>query len=119
MSEERSLTEIQKDWPQTLKLYLSGFIGSLLLTGLSFSLAALRLFPTPFLIPILILLAIIQAFVQLIFFMHMGKEAKPRWMTLLFYFMVLVVFIVVLGTLWIMSDLDRRTMPDMPPMIEL
>lgn len=113
MSEERSLKEIQKDWPQTFKLYAIGFIGSLLLTAISFSLTAAKLFSSQILIAVLIFLALVQAFVQLIFFMHMGKEAKPRWMTLVFYFMVLVVAIVVLGSLWIISDLDHRVMPDM------
>jgi len=113
MSEERSLREIQKDWPQTLKLYGIGFCGSLFLTGLSFSLAATHPFPRGILIGVLVFLALMQAIVQLIFFMHMGKEAKPRWMTLVFYFMVLVILIVVLGSLWIISDLDHRVMPAM------
>lgn len=113
MSEERSLQEIQKDWPQTLKLYVIGFTGSLFLTAVSFSITAIKLFPNRLLIPVLILLALIQAFVQLIFFMHMGKEAKPRWMLNIFYFMILVLAIVILGSLWIISDLNHRVMPTM------
>jgi cytochrome o ubiquinol oxidase subunit IV len=113
MSEERSLKEIQKDWPQTLKHYIFGFIGSLLLTGASFSLAATHPFSHRVLILALVFLALVQAGVQLIYFMHMGKEKKPRWMTLVFNFMVLVILIIVLGTLWIMSDLNNRVMPDM------
>ncbi len=113
MSEERSLKEIQKDWPQTLKLYLTGFVGSLIFTAFSFSFAAMELFPKRILIAILIFLAICQSLVQLIFFMHMGKEAKPRWMTLVFYFMVLVLGIVILLSLWIMTDLNHRVMPEM------
>jgi cytochrome o ubiquinol oxidase operon protein cyoD len=113
MSHERTLAELQKDWPQTLKLYLYGFTLSLLLTILSFSLAALNLFSTNILIGLLLFLALTQAAVQLIFFMHMGKEAKPRWMSLVFYFMILVVVIVAIGTLWIMTDLNARVMPAM------
>lgn len=111
MSEDRSLREIQKDWPQTFKLYVIGFIGSLVLTGISFSLTAAKIFSRDLLIAVLVLLALVQAAVQLVFFMHMGKEAKPRWMTLVFNFMVLVIVIVVLGSLWIMSDLNHRVMP--------
>lgn len=116
MSEERSLHEIQKDWPQTLRLYVTGFIFSLILTILSFSLAIEKFFSKPILIAALIFLAIIQAAVQLVFFMHMGKEHKPRWMTLVFAFMVLVVLIVVIGSIWIMTDLNARTMPPMDQM---
>jgi cytochrome o ubiquinol oxidase operon protein cyoD len=114
MSEELSLKEMQKEWPQTLKLYIMGFTGSLLLTGVSFSVAALKPFAPHSLVAILVLLALTQAFVQLLFFMHFGKEVKPRWMTLIFWFMVMVLLIVVLGTLWIMTDLDHRVMPEMP-----
>jgi cytochrome o ubiquinol oxidase operon protein cyoD len=114
MSEEISLKGMQKGWPQTLKAYAIGFLGSLLLTALSFSLAALKLFSTQILIIVLVFLALAQAIVQLIYFMHFGKEEHPRWMTLIFWFMVLVILIFVLCTLWIMSDLNHRVMPDMP-----
>lgn len=116
VDEERSLQEIQRDWPQTLKLYLIGFFGSIILTVISFTFAALNFLPTYPLIAVLILLAISQAVLQLVFFMHMGKEEKPRWMMLLFYFMALVLLIVVLGSIWIISDLDYRVMPAMPDM---
>ena len=113
MSEELSLQEIQKHWPQTLRLYLSGLFTSLFLTILSFTFAGFKLLREPLLIPLLIFLAVCQAFAQLIFFMHMGKEAKPRWMMVVFYFMVLVLVIVVIGSLWIIADLNHRVMPDM------
>ena len=114
MSEDRSLKEVQKGWPQTLRLYIIGFFGSLFLTAVSFSLAALKLFSIKILIAILGILALTQAIVQLLYFMHLGKEDHPRWMTLVFWFMVLVILIFVLCSLWIISDLNTRVMPDMP-----
>lgn len=116
MSEERTLKEIQKSWPQTLKLYVIGFLSSMVLTFISFSLAVAKPFTNQILIPILVFLALTQAIVQLVFFMHLGQEEKPRWMSLVFYFMILVVLIVVLGSLWIISDLNHRVMPEMPHM---
>lgn len=113
MNHERNLSEIQKEWPQTLKLYLIGFVGSILLTLISFSITIANLFPKKVLVPLLVFLALVQAVVQLVFFMHMGTEKKPRWMSLIFGFMILVILIVLLCTLWIMSDLDRRVMPQM------
>lgn len=113
MSHEPDLATIQRHWPQTFKSYLVGFLGSLFLTSLSFWLADRALFARPLLIVSLIFLAVTQAFVQLVYFMHMGQENRPRWMTLLFYFMVLVLAIIVGGSLWIIHDLDQRTMPDM------
>ena len=43
----------------------------------------------------------------------MGQEAKPRWETLIFCFMVLILLIIVIGSLWIMNDLNERVMPEM------
>ena len=54
-----------------------------------------------------------QAIVQLIFFLHIGQEAKPHWETVVFCFTVLVLLIIVIGSLWIMYDLDYRLMPRM------
>jgi cytochrome o ubiquinol oxidase operon protein cyoD len=116
MSQERSLKEIQKDWPQTFGLYIQGFIFCLILTAISFSLAALKLFSPWVSIFILVALAILQAVVQLVFFMHLGKESKPRWKLLVFYFMILILVVVVMGSLWIISDLNYRVMPDMSNM---
>lgn len=113
MSEERSLKEIQKEWPQTLKLYITGFIICLVLTVISFLFAGTRVFQTGYLIASLIFLAIVQAFVQLIFFMHFGKESKPHWMMTVFYFMATILLIVVILSLWIIFDLNNRVMMEM------
>jgi len=113
MHEEASLSEIQKEWHGTIKSYLIGFIASILLTAASFSLAALRLFTGKGFIFTLIGLGIVQAVAQLLFFLHVGKEPKPRWETLVFLFMLMVLLIIAIGTFWIMYDLNNRVMPEM------
>lgn len=55
-------------------------------------------------------LAIAQLAVQLQFFIHLGHESKPRWSKLAFLFMVIVVFIVGGGSMWIMNNLDYNMM---------
>lgn len=113
MSTELSLNEIQKEWHGTAKSYIIGFIASLLLTAISFSLVITQLISGQVLIYTLIGLAVVQAIVQLIFFLHVGQEAKPRWETIAFCFTVMVLLIIVVGSLWIMNDLDDRMMPRM------
>lgn len=113
MSEELSLSEIKKEWHGTLKAYVIGFIACLILTGISFTLVVTKLLTGTALVYTIVALALTQAIFQLIFFMHLGQEAKPRWESLVFYFMVLVLLIVALGSLWIMSDLDDRVMTNM------
>jgi cytochrome o ubiquinol oxidase operon protein cyoD len=63
--------------------------------------------------PVLLLLAAAQAAVQLIFFMHLGIEEKPRWNLITFWLLALMVFIIVAGSIWIMFHLDYNVMPDM------
>jgi cytochrome o ubiquinol oxidase operon protein cyoD len=113
MSEELSLQEIQKEWHGSLKAYMIGFIASILLTALSFSLVLTQALPGHLLVYTIVALALIQAIFQLLFFLHVGQEAKPRWETLVFLFMVLVLLIIAIGSLWIMFDLDKRMMGDM------
>lgn len=52
------------------------------------------------------LLAFAQFIVQIVFFLHLGREEKPRWNHIALYFMVMVVTVLVAGTLWIMDNLD-------------
>jgi cytochrome o ubiquinol oxidase subunit IV len=109
MTAELSLQEIKREWHGTLKSYVVGFLCSLLLTIISFSLVY-TLPASEYVIYTIVALAIIQAIIQLLFFLHVGQEAKPRWETVVFYFMLLVLIIIAVGSLWIMYDLNYRVM---------
>ncbi len=114
MAHDLSLKEVQKEWHGTLKSYLIGFLASFLLTAISFSLVITRLFSEQILIYTLISLAIIQAIIQLLFFLHVGQgEGKPRWASIVFCFTVLILLIIVIGSIWVMQDLNERMMPGM------
>lgn len=113
MLTDPSLKEIQKAWHGSLKAYLIGFISSLFLTILSFSLVGTHFLSGQSLVYSLIFLALLQAVCQLIFFLHLGQEEKPRWETLVFGFMLLILLIIVIGSLWIMHDLHQRGMQKM------
>jgi cytochrome o ubiquinol oxidase operon protein cyoD len=107
---ELSLKETKKEYHGSLIAYFIGFILSLILTGLSFLLVAFEVLPPQVLMYTIVGLALFQALIQMIFFLHLGQEDHPQWETMIFYFMVLVLAIIVLGTLWIMYDLNARTM---------
>lgn len=113
MHEEYTLEEIKKEYHGTLTAYLMGLFGSLILTLTSFYLVWTSALAKTTLIWTVIGLAIIQAAIQLVFFMHLGKEEKPRWETISFFFMLACVIIIVLGSLWIMYDLNNRVMSGM------
>lgn len=113
MHDDLSLKQVQREWHGSWTGYFIGFALSLLLTTASFSIVAFEIFLGRPLIYSLIGLAIAQAIVQVLFFLHLGQEDKPRWESRLFFFMVLVILIIFLGTLWIMYDLDQRVMSGM------
>jgi cytochrome o ubiquinol oxidase subunit IV len=111
MHKEPDFDEIQKEWHGSLQSYLIGLGASLIFTFAAFLLVLARAAVTrEVVIFTLIGLAAMQAIAQVLFFLHVGEEAKPRWETMVFLFMVLVLLIIVGGTLWIMTDLNRRVM---------
>jgi len=113
MHDEMSLKEIQKEWHGSYRAYAIGFIGSLLFTLLSFFLVLSQTLIGAPLVYTLSGLSLTQAILQFVFFLHVGQEPKPKWETVLFAFMILVLLIIVLGTLWIMHDLNDRVMVGM------
>ncbi len=109
-----TLKKIQHEWHGSFKSYLIGFILSLLLTGLSFYAATEANLPFPNRTYILIVLGVVQAIAQLIFFLHVGQDRKSdSWESLTLFFTILILIVIVVGSLWIMSDLNMRMMPDM------
>jgi len=92
--------------------YVIGFVLSILLTLVAYVVVYLHThtsheeFSHLFLRIVIAVTAVIQLFVQLIFFLHMGRESKPRWNLMMLLFAVMVVFIVVAGSLWIMNNLN-------------
>lgn len=91
-------------------MYVVGFGLSLLLTFLAYATVAGKMFSSSLTIGLIVFFAIIQLFVQLIFFLHLGREAKPHWRWVTLGFGVLVVGIVVFGSLWIMDNLNYNMM---------
>ncbi len=94
-----------------VKAYIIGFILSIVLTLLAFALVSEHVnsehtaFSHSGLTLTLAGLATAQLLVQLVFFLHLGKESKPKLNLMAFYFMLLTVVIIVFGSLWIMDNL--------------
>lgn len=90
--------------------YIIGFILSLVITAAAFSVAAAQVksgtHDTGLIAGILVAFAIIQLVIQLLYFFHLGSEAKPRLNTVSFLFMLMVVGIIAFGSIWIMNHLN-------------
>jgi cytochrome o ubiquinol oxidase operon protein cyoD len=90
----------------TTRSYTIGFILSIVFTLAAYFSVTEHIFSGNLLLAILFGLALIQFFIQLVFFLHLGKESKPRWNLTIFSFMILVVVMIVAGSIWIMKNLD-------------
>lgn len=95
----------------TLTSYSIGFVLSLVLTGAAYVIVTNQLLSGFSMMAAIAVLAFAQVLVQLFFFLHLGRETKPRLKLLVFLFMLLVLTIVVGGSLWIMQNLNYHMMP--------
>jgi cytochrome o ubiquinol oxidase subunit IV len=95
---------------KSLMSYITGFVLSLLLTMAAYLVAVSHIFEGRLLVAVIVMLALTQLLVQLIFFLHLADESRPWWNLQVFMFMGLIVAILVFGSLWIMSNLDYHTM---------
>lgn len=119
MNKKKSVTYFERPELEegTIAAYCLGFFFSTALTLGSFFLVSTQAFSKWQLLGSISALATIQMIVQLIFFLHLGTEHKPKWNLQLFLFMALVVLIVVFGSLWIMYNLNENVMPAHQSMI--
>lgn len=95
----------------SLYSYVIGFILSLILTGVAYIIVTKHIFTGNELVTAIIALAIAQVLTQLFFFLHLGRETKPRWKLVVLLFMLLVLGILVFGSLWIMQNLNYNMTP--------
>jgi cytochrome o ubiquinol oxidase operon protein cyoD len=104
--------DFNEAWRGSIRSYLTGYVLSLVLTSTAFwlvhkHLAANHVSPTDtFMFWALSALALTQLFVQLVFFLHLDRESKPRWNNVVLGFAAIVVIILVGGSIWIMTNLN-------------
>lgn len=97
----------------TIKAYMLGLLLCIVLTLAAYFSVTSQIFTGHTLLAVIVGLAIVQALVQLVLFLHLGQEDHPKWKLMSFLFMTMVIIIVVFGSLWIMFNLDERVMPSM------
>ncbi len=97
--------------PGSIWSYTLGFVLSIALTIFAYLLVTRRVFSGWGLVYAVVGLAIVQLFVQMFFFLHLGRGKDRRWNLLAFVLMLIIVFIVVAGSLWIMQNLNYRMTP--------
>lgn len=111
MKNNLSNLENQEHPHGNLKSYTIGFVLSIVLTIIPYKLVVDEALTGWNMIYLLLAFAVTQLAVQAVFFLHLSREAKPRWNQTVFAFMLLVVLILVIGSLWIMRNLNYHSVP--------
>lgn len=92
--------------------YILGYVISIVFTLAAFALAETHVLSNHvalshnLFIGVIVVLAIAQLFVQLLCFLHVLQEARPRWNLIVFLYAAFLVTLLVTGTMWIMSNLN-------------
>ena len=97
--------------------YSIGLALAIVLTLEAFSLASAHVsgapsaLPSPLLVASILVLAMVQLAVQLVFFLHLGQGKDSRWNATMFSFTFFGILMVVLASVWIMSHLNYNMTP--------
>jgi cytochrome o ubiquinol oxidase operon protein cyoD len=101
---------IYHNWNTSAKRLVVGLVVSGIILVAMYILAAYQLIPGHLLCVTVMGLAFLQAAIQLLCFLHLGSEKPPYWNSMLFIFMLAIILIVVLGSIYIMYNLNYHMM---------
>lgn len=93
----------------SVRSYSIGFGLAIILTLTAYLAVVCGWFSQMSAIAIIAVLAVVQLVVQLIFFLHLGRD-KVKWKAAAFYTMFIILLLIVGGSLWIMYNLDYNMM---------
>ena len=121
--DERNLIDVAPGAPHSNILsetlaYVIGLALALILTGVSFWVASTSVLWGPGVAVGLVVLAIAQMGVHLVFFLHITSGPDNTNNVLALAFGVLIVFLVMIGTIWIMAHMNANMGPE-PNMMNL
>ncbi|MEZ5315696.1 MAG: cytochrome C oxidase subunit IV family protein [Chlamydiales bacterium] len=105
------MIEPSHNWNTSFKPVIWGFILSIVFTLVTYFIVVENLILGWKLITILMGFTITQGISQLICYLHLGIELKPRWNLMLFCFMCFLMVIILTGTIWIMDNLSYHLVP--------
>ena len=104
------MIKAKKTFSSVVVRYLLGFVLALGLTLIVYGMVVDGWFElkTGVVAAIILGLAATQLMVHAIFFIDLDLEQKPRWKSVSFSFVILMMLVVLVGSLWVMRNLDYR-----------
>ena len=95
----------------TAKPYITGFILSLIFTVIPYYIVVNETLWGTVLLGAILAIAVLQMVIQVVFFLHLGRERKPYWQRYFFLGTIVGILTVVGGSIFIMSHLHRNMSP--------
>jgi len=92
----------------SVKEYVVGLLLSIALTVVPFGIIMLDLISGTPAVAIILVCAVAQLLVQLVFFLHMNTSSEQMWNTTSAVFIVVLVAILIVGSIWIMAHLNHN-----------
>lgn len=92
----------------SMREYVLGLILSIILTVIPFAAVGMDLFSNGITIAIILLCAVGQLFVQLVFFLHMNASSGQMWNTMSGIYVLLLIAFLIVGSIWIMNHLNHN-----------
>lgn len=96
----------EKQFRREYYRYSIGFILALLLTYTIYLFATQQYVQGALLGGVLLVCASLQLLVQLIIFLHVLNESKPRWTLWSIVYTIVMLLVIVVGSLWIMANMN-------------
>ncbi|WBU57292.1 cytochrome o ubiquinol oxidase subunit IV [Paracoccus sediminicola] len=105
----------QAEFPHgTRRDYVTGFILAVILTVIPFAVVMSGGAGSTQTTAIIILVcAVAQMVVHMIYFLHMSPKAENGWTLVSLVFTIILLIIAVVGTVWVMYNMDANMMPGM------
>ncbi|TXS91228.1 cytochrome o ubiquinol oxidase subunit IV [Parahaliea maris] len=98
----------------SFKGYMIGFVASVILTAIPFWMVMSDVLDSRNATILIILgFAVVQIVVHMIYFLHMDFQSQGGWTMLSLIFTVVLLFITLFGSLWVMYHMNVNMMPSM------
>ncbi|WP_124983308.1 cytochrome o ubiquinol oxidase subunit IV [Ralstonia solanacearum] len=94
----------------SVKGYLIGFVLAVIFTVIPFKMVMGGGFSHDTVLVTVMALAVVQIVVHLIYFLHLDGSSAQRWNVMAFLFTLLILAIVIVGSLWVMHNMNVNMM---------
>lgn len=96
-----------------VRSYMIGFVLAAVLTAVPFGLVMSGSLPNGTAGPVCMVFAAVQVVAHLIYFLHMNPTSSRSWNGAAFVFTLIILLILMVGTLWVMHNMNLNMMPGM------